>query len=620
MTPDPALDHVLAGCDDEQRVAITSPARPLLVVAGAGSGKTRVLTRRIAWRVLSGEAAPAHVLALTFTRKAGGELRARLRALGLPAPVTAGTFHAIALAQLRQRAVDEGRDVPTVLDSKARLLAGLLPSAPASFSRPRVGGRRELIASVAMEIEWAKARLIPPGHYLERARTAGRTPLAPPDQVAEWYLRYEQEKRRQRVLDFEDLLAQLADDMVADPAFAAVQRWRFQHLFVDELQDANPAQLRLLDTWLGHRDDLFAVGDPRQAIYGWNGADPSAVTLFAERYPGATVLELATNYRSTPQVVAVAAAALPPGGTPQVAAGPDGATPRVAEYACDLAEAAGVAAALRHRHQPGSPWSTCAILARTNAQLVVFESALAAAGVPFRGSIGGAFLARPAVREELEHLAGRAGRDGFEAWLDDLSTDAAEGREPSSAGPGDGGADDLDTERALDLAVLARIGTDYRAVDTAPSGVGFLAYLRQSLRDEPQAVAGDGVDLLTFHRAKGLEWQVVFVTGLEDGLVPIAHAKTTAAWEEERRLLYVALSRATRELHCSWSRQRTFGSRASLRTPSPFLAAVREACESVEKARAFDLDRAKAAISVTRSQLENTSPGPLPGPRSTTDR
>jgi DNA helicase-2/ATP-dependent DNA helicase PcrA len=168
--------------------------------------------------------------------------------------------------------------------------------------------------------------------------------------------------------------------------------------------------------------------------------------------------------------------------------------------------------------------------------------------------------------------------------------------------------------------VLARIGTDYRAVDTAPSGVGFLAYLRQSLRDEPQAVAGDGVDLLTFHRAKGLEWQVVFVTGLEDGLVPIAHAKTTAAWEEERRLLYVALSRATTELHCSWSRQRTFGSRASLRVASPFLAAVTEACESVEKARAFDLDRAKAAIAVTRSQLQNASPGPHAGPRCATDR
>ena len=608
MTPDPALDHVLAGCDDEQRVAITSPARPLLVVAGAGSGKTRVLTRRIAWRVLSGEAAPAHVLALTFTRKAGGELRARLRALGLPAPVTAGTFHAIALAQLRQRAVDEGRDVPTVLDSKARLLAGLLPSAPASFSRPRVGGRRELIASVAMEIEWAKARLIPPGHYLERARTAGRTPLAPPDQVAEWYLRYEQEKRRQRVLDFEDLLAQLADDMVADPAFAAVQRWRFQHLFVDELQDANPAQLRLLDTWLGHREDLFAVGDPRQAIYGWNGAEPSAVTSFADRYPGATVIELATNYRSTPQVVAVASAALPPGAPAQSAAGPDGSAPRVTAYPTDTDEAAGVAATIRRLHLPGSRWSTCAVLARTNAQLVLFEQALGAAGVPFRGSVGAAFLARPTVREELDRLAGRTGREGFGAWLEDLSLEVERDPENDMDEGSAAKRSDDPSERELDLAVLSRVASDYLALDADPGAEGFPAHLRQILRDDPQAPASDGIDLLTFHRAKGLEWRVVFVTGIEDGLVPIAHAKTAAALEEERRLLYVALSRATEELHCSWSQRRAFGHRASRREPSPFLPAVMEACRSVENARAFDLDRAKAAIAATRSQLDLASP------------
>ena len=189
------------------------------------------------------------------------------------------------------------------------------------------------------------------------------------------------------------MLDRLVEDIASDPAFAAVQHWRFQHLFVDELQDANPAQLRLLDTWLGSREDLFAVGDPCQAIYGWNGADPSAVTTFTERYPGATVIELVTNYRSTPQVVAVSSAALAPGDSPQVAAGPDGMSPRVIAYPSDIAEAAGVAAALRRRHPPGSPWSSCAILARTNAQLVLFEAALAAAGVPFRGSVGDAFLA-----------------------------------------------------------------------------------------------------------------------------------------------------------------------------------------------------------------------------------
>jgi len=617
VVSDPDPGRVLAGCDERQRAAITSPAAPLLVVAGAGSGKTRVLTRRIAWRVLRGDAAPAHLLALTFTRKAAGELRARLKHLGLPAPVTAGTFHAVALAQLRMRASDEGNEPPTVLDSKASLLARLLPvSAAPPAHRDSPGGRRELLASVAGEIEWAKAKRISPTRFCDEAQAAGRIPLAGLEQIAEWFGRYEREKRRLRVLDFEDLLDRLADEMASDPAFAAVQRWRFQHLFVDELQDANPAQLRLLDTWLGHRQDLFAVGDPRQAIYGWNGADPSAVTTFPERYPGATVMELDTNYRSTPQVVTVASAVLAPGGSTQMAAGPEGTTPSVNVYASDVAEADGVAALLRRGHEPGSPWSTRAVLARTNAQLVLFESALAAVGIPFRGSVGNAFLAHPTIREELDRLAGRGGRDAFAAWLEDLVVDT--GREdgiPSDASDTDGRLDD-GSERELDLAVLARIASDYRTLDGTPSADGFLLFLRQTLRDDPQTASADGVNLLTFHRAKGLEWDSVFVTGIEDGLVPIVHAKTSAAWEEERRLLYVALSRATRELHCSWARTRTFGRRTSRRNPSPFLAAVEEACKSVEQARAFDVDRARAAIVSSRSLLDSASTptGPLAAP------
>jgi DNA helicase-2/ATP-dependent DNA helicase PcrA len=604
VTLDPELRRVLAGCDERQCAAITSPAAPLLVVAGAGSGKTRVLTRRIAWRVLSGTAAPAHLLALTFTRKAAGELRSRLHQLGLPAHVTAGTFHSIALAQLRLRAIDDDREPPAVLDSKAALLARLLPAAEYGTPRTRPGGRRELLASVAAEIEWAKARLVAPNRYVECAQAAGRAPLLELAGVAHCYGRYEEEKRRVGILDFEDLLERLADDMASHDAFAAVQRWRFQHLFVDELQDANPAQLRLLDTWLGHREDLFAVGDPHQAIYGWNGAEPSAVSSFTDRYPGATVIELVTNYRSTPQVVAAASAALPPGVPAQPAAGADGSVPSVTAYPTDTDEAEGVAATIRRLHLSGSRWSTCAVLARTNAQLVLFEQALAAAGVPFRGSVGTAFLARPTVREQLDRLAGRTGREGFAVWLEDLSLEVGHDR---GNDVDEGGAEqqsDDPGERGLDLAVLVRVGSDYLALDADPSAEGFPAHLRQTLRDDPQTPASEGIDLLTFHRAKGLEWRVVFVTGIEKGLVPITHAKTTAALEEERRLLYVALSRATEELHCSWSQQRAFGRRASRREPSPFLPAVMEACRSVENARAFDLDRAKAAIAATRSQLD----------------
>jgi superfamily I DNA/RNA helicase len=212
------------------------------------------------------------------------------------------------------------------------------------------------------------------------------------------------------------------------------------------------------------------------------------------------------------------------------------------------------------------------------------------------------------VREELDRLAGRVGREGFAAWLEDLSLELERDRENDVDEGSTAKRRDDPSERELDLAVLSRVGSDYLALDADPGAEGFPAYLRQILRDDPQAPASDGIDLLTFHRAKGLEWRVVFVTGIEDGLVPIAHAKTAAALEEERRLLYVALSRATQELHCSWSQRRAFGHRASRREPSPFLPAVMEACRSVENARAFDLDRAKAAIAATRSQLDLASP------------
>ena len=607
MTLDPDLRRVLAGCDECQRAAITSPAAPLLVVAGAGSGKTRVLTRRIAWRVLSGSAAPAHLLALTFTRKAAGELRSRLHQLGLPAHVTAGTFHSIALAQLRLRAIDEDREPPPVLDSKAALLAKLLPAAEHRNPRTRPGGQRELLASVAAEIEWAKARLVAPGRYVECAQAAGRAPLVELAAVADCFRRYEEEKRRVGILDFEDLLERLADDMASDDAFAAVQRWRFQHLFVDELQDANPAQLRLLDTWLGHREDLFAVGDPHQAIYGWNGAEPSAVTSFTDRYPGATVIELATNYRSTPQVVAVASAALPPGAPAQSAAGPDGSAPHVTAYPTDTDEAAGVAATIRRLHLPGSRWSTCAVLARTNAQLNLFEEALGANGIPFRSAAGPSFLSRPAVHSALGALRGAADARSLQAFLDDLDERAAgvagdvASDDPSAASAAAPGVDT--TGDLFDLAALARIGREYVELDTFPTGDGFLGYLQGALRRDPSPSSADAVDLATFHRAKGLEWPVVFVTGLEDGLVPIAHARSAEALEEERRLLYVALSRAEEDLHCSWAEQRTFGSRTVAREPSPHLEAIDAARRALERMCSPDAARVREALAVSRAAL-----------------
>ena len=300
---------MLAGCDSQQREAITSDARPLCVLAAAGSGKTRVLTRRIAWRVNEGSAAAPYVLALTFTRKAAAELRGRLSSLGLPEPVTAGTFHAVALAELRRLAAERLRPAPVVLASKARLLA--------SAAARDVAHDRAALAELAFEIEWAQAQCLTPRDYAHAVRASKRAAQCDPDLVTEVWRRYEREKRRRGVLDFDDLLLGCARELECDQEFAASARWRFRHVFVDEYQDVNPAQVRLLDAWLGGNDDLCVVGDPDQAIYAWNGSNPRELVDFPRRHPSSQVIRLAVNYRSTEAVLAVASSVLavesPPG-------------------------------------------------------------------------------------------------------------------------------------------------------------------------------------------------------------------------------------------------------------------------------------------------------------------
>ncbi|MGH9156411.1 MAG: ATP-dependent helicase [Acidimicrobiales bacterium] len=557
-------DHLLAGLDADQHAAVVSDAQPLCILAGAGSGKTRVLTRRIAHRVATGSADADHVLALTFTRKAAGELRNRLRALGVRDAVAAGTFHAIAYAQLRQRWADRGQTAPVLLDRKARLLAPLVP-------RARAGGRGSATvqaADLAGEIEWAKARMVEPSRYQAEAEAAGRTPPVPAAAMAAIYQRYEDDKRAKRLVDFEDLLALCGRAMDDDAEFASAQRWRFRHLFVDEFQDVNPAQFRLLAGWLGRTTDLCVVGDPNQAIYAWNGADPGLLTGFASLFPGSTVVHLGTNYRSTPQVVATAAAVLAAGGvtgsgpnpTADVhAPRPDGPAPVVRQFDDDGAEALGVARTLRRAHRPGVSWSQLAVLARTNAQLVVLRERLAAADIPTRVTGGGALMRLPEVRAALDELRRMPSTVPFVSALADVEAMAAEGGV---------------AERRANLEALVRLGRDYASLDPAPSLAGFVAWLAAAGRGDDVGPDTDAVDLTTFHRAKGLEWRVVVITGLEKGLVPIAHADTPAAEAEERRLLYVALTRATDELVCTWAERRTFGSRALSRSPSPYLEPI----------------------------------------------
>ncbi|MGD0985058.1 MAG: ATP-dependent helicase [Acidimicrobiales bacterium] len=586
--------RLLAGCDPRQREAITTEARPLCVLAAAGSGKTRVLTRRIAWRVNEGSASAQYVLALTFTRKAASELRGRLAGLGLGEPAMAGTFHAVALGELRRLASERGRPAPVVIASKASLLA--------AAAGQDIGHDRATLADLASEIEWAQAQCLTARDYPRAVSTCGRPTQFDPVVVAEIWKRYDREKQRRGVLDFDDLLRRCATELESDPDFAVSARWRFRHLFVDEYQDVNPAQVRLLDAWLGDNDDLCVVGDPDQAIYAWNGSDPRALVDFPQRYPGARVVRLAVNYRSTEAVLAVASSVLTGEPTPRpgsalddrseesdeelpgmfVTGYPRSGAPAHPIVAYDTAadEALGVITALRRARSPGTPWSSLAILARTNAQLVLFERELNAAAIPFRSGGGRAFLARPAVSRALERLMHPSDSPGIRAWLEEL---AALQAEPALAAADDdrdalgepsGGEEPTPALVDDDLAELGALAAEYLRYDPSASTAGFVSWLEASLRSDPPRQVGDAVDVMTFHRAKGLEWRVVFVTGLEDGLVPIAHARTTEAVAEERRLLYVACTRAMDDLRCSWARERSFAGRRSVRKPSPYLAAI----------------------------------------------
>ncbi len=592
-------DDLLVGCDREQVEAITTPVRPLCVLAGAGSGKTRVLTRRIAWRVLDGSASTSHVLTLTFTRKAAAELRGRLAALGLPEAVTAGTFHAIALSELRRLAAERRERPPVVLASKARIVHAVLQE-----HRTRLGGRdrrpargsprgeRPLpVYEVATEIEWAKSRLVTPACYGFEARSAGReVPLAHAT-VAELYEAYETERRRRGVLDFEDLLTMCAAEIASDPEFAASTRWRFRHLFVDEYQDVNAAQLGLLKAWCGSEQDLCVVGDPDQAIYGWNGADPEAIRRFPEEFPGGRVLELRTNYRSTGEVLTIASAVLDRG-QPLTAGGPvpDGPVPTLVAYESDAVEATGVAERIRLAHRPGRRWSQIAVLARTNAQLAQFAGALQARGIPCRVLGDGMFLRKPHVSAAIDGLERAPDSASLSAFAHDLrlSTDA----DPAEAG---------------DLVDLAAMIEEYLSTDEFASGHGFRGFVEANARAIEATGSGDSVELMTFHRAKGLEWPVVFLVGLEDGLVPIAHARDAAALDEERRLLYVACTRAEEELHCSWARERRFSSeRPSPRQPSPYLAAIERARKRLAQLAGRSALTAREALATSRRHLGDT--------------
>jgi DNA helicase-2/ATP-dependent DNA helicase PcrA len=552
------VDELLAGLTPAQRAAVTSRSAPLCILAAAGAGKTRVLTRRIAYRAHLGDAEPRHTLALTFTRKAAGELQERLRALGLRQQVMAGTFHAVAAAQLHRWWGDRRQRPPALLERKSRLLA------PLAASRPGLAGVP--VADLASHIEWAKARLVAPAGFEAAVHAAGR-PLPPgltAGAIASLYSRYEDEKVRRGLIDFDDLLARCADAIEADPVFAAAQRWRWRHVFVDEFQDLNRLQHRLLLAWLGPSTDLCVVGDPHQAVYGWNGADPDLLGQVATRWPTTQTLYLDENHRCSPQIVAAGAAVLGAAGWRLRAARPHGPPPTIRAYPSEVAEAEGIAAALLRVHGTGRPWNAMAVLTRTNAQLLPIQQALGATGIPYWSPGQRALLDHPTAQALLADVGARP-QVPVQVVAADLAAHADETGEEG------------DDRRGVLMALLDLARVFQRQEPASRTGQ-WLAWLPTALSDDPGGSGpADAVTLCSFHRGKGLEWEAVWIAGLEEGLVPIGRARSEAAEAEERRLLYVALTRAQTELHCSWSRLRTFGSRPVPREASPWLELLRTA-------------------------------------------
>ncbi len=575
--------RLLVGLDADQRRAVTDPGQPLCILAGAGSGKTRVLTRRIAYRVHEGTADPRHVLALTFTRKASSEMGMRLGSLGLRDRPHVGTFHALAWAQIRTWYRDRGRTQPALLESKGRVIASL------------PGRGRVPVIEVATEVEWARARDIAPDDYAAEAHRDDRRTTTSLDHIAALYAAFEEEKRRRGMIDFDDILARCAGLLDEDPGFAAAQRWRFRHLFVDEFQDVNPLQHRLLRGWLGDRSDLCVVGDPNQAIYRWNGADAGFLRDFAHHHPGATVVELRSSYRSTPQVIHVAKAALGTSGESRlVARRPAGDVPTITAYPTDEEEALGIAQAARLLHPPGARWDRQAVLVRTNGQMRLFEQALTRARIPFRLRGDDPLLKRADVRAALRTVASDPGRPlriaigDLAAMADEIAGDAAR----------------KDSADALDA--LVRMARELDAMEPAASIGDLRGWLTTALGSDGPGVGGDAIDVVTFHAAKGLEWPIVHLAGLEDGLVPVSHARTPEAEAEERRLLHVAVTRAEDVLRLSWAAERTFGDRVVARRPSPYLAAVSSAVADLRgAARTVDprvgLGRSRDALRGARS-------------------
>ncbi|WP_175047857.1 ATP-dependent DNA helicase UvrD2 [Microlunatus speluncae] len=567
-------DRLISALDPEQQEVATTLRGPVAVIAGAGTGKTRAITHRIAYGVATGVYRPGAVLAVTFTQRAAGEMRGRLQQLGVPG-VQARTFHSAALRQAQYFwPRTYGGELPGVLDHRMGAVADAAGRLRVTVDTPRL---RDLVG----EIAWAKVSNVGPEEYAQVA-TARHRSLAAFDHetVARVFAGYEEVKRERGRIDFEDILLCAAALISDHPEVADQVRSTYRHLVVDEYQDVSPIQQALLDLWRGDRADLCVVGDPAQTIHSFAGAQADFLTGFGRRHPGATVIKLVRDYRSTPEVVGVANKIMERapingglGAVTLVAQQPSGQAVEFAEAASESAEATAIADWLRRLATAGTSYREMAVLFRINAQSPPIEQALAEAGIPYLVRGGERFYERPEVRQALLTLRtearvevdaaaeGASGVGRLKALFGALGWTP---EPPTGAG--------AVRERWESLAALVAVAEDLATAASEDGGTIDLAGIAAELerRAEAQQVpTAQGVTLSTLHSAKGLEWDAVALYGVQEGSIPFVLADTPDQQAEERRLLYVGVTRARRRLRVSWARTRNGG--GAVRKPSRFL-------------------------------------------------
>ena len=548
-------EAILDALDPDQREIAEALRGPVAVLAGAGTGKTRAITHRIAYGVRSGVYDPERVLAVTFTNKAAGELRGRLRELGADG-VRAQTFHSAALAQLGHFWPQfVGGEAPQLLPGKA----GAISQAVESLGF-RVSG--ETLRDLAAEIEWRKVSMLSIDDYAARLESRPVLVGVDPDRLVAIHREYTRLLEERRQIDFEDVLVLLSGMLEVEPRAALQVRERYRFFTVDEFQDVSPLQHRLLGLWLGTRDDVCVVGDASQTIYSFAGASSSFLLRFGAEYPNAREFRLERNYRSVEPVV-LAANRLMRDRAGALQLNPmreeSGREPRFEWFATEYDEARAVAEAIEAALARGVRASEIAVLYRANAQSAPIEDALAARGIPARVHGAQRFYDRADVRRAIMLIRGQA-KVGDDRPLFQVVSDML--REAGwSSKPPEGAAEREGWEALNSILALA---------DEMPPGTGVVAFseellARQRAQHEPRLEA---VTLSAVHAAKGLEWSLVHVIGMSEGVFPISHATSEAEIDEERRLAYVALTRARDELLLSGVES---AARAA-RRPSRFVA------------------------------------------------